>query len=196
MSVPMPPAASDTKGKIISKGTGPDARTGGTVPPRLPGRLALPVPEATRAAGRRAGKALLELGLAKFLITLEGPLGAGKTTFCQGLAEGAGVPPGLAASPTFSLCHQYPAAAALFHLDLYRLGPDAAAEFEGAGLEECLDRLCLVEWPDRLAGSYWPPERLELYFINPGRGRVLEAAGDDPAALAIWTRTLGAKAGL
>ncbi|MDR1309911.1 MAG: tRNA (adenosine(37)-N6)-threonylcarbamoyltransferase complex ATPase subunit type 1 TsaE, partial [Deltaproteobacteria bacterium] len=110
-----------------------------------------------------------------------------KTTLCQGLAEALGASPGEAVSPTFTLCNVYRAQRPIFHLDLYRLDPGRAAEeFVGAGLEECLDGLCLVEWPERLARRFWPDERLELIIEPRGTGRILSARGTSPAAARIW----------
>lgn len=152
----------------------------------LPGLLRLDSPEATRAVGAVVGAALLKEPIAPFLVTLEGPLGAGKTTLCQGLAEAMGAEPGEAVSPTFTLCNEYQTKIPLRHIDLYRLGPNAAAEFVGAGLDECLDGLCLVEWPERMDDSFWPADRLELVFQYDGQGRLLRARGPSPLARKIW----------
>ena len=60
--------------------------------------------EATRAAGRRLGA---RLGPGSF-VGLDGPLGAGKTVFAQGVALGLGVPPEVrVASPTYAYVHEY-----------------------------------------------------------------------------------------
>ena len=88
----------------------------------------------------RAGEVLL----------LSGELGAGKTTFVRGLAEGLGIAPDAVSSPTFALVHEYRGGRlALYHADLYRL--DAAAT-EDLGLEELgvRDGILVIEWPDRL----------------------------------------------
>jgi tRNA threonylcarbamoyladenosine biosynthesis protein TsaE len=90
-------------------------------------------------------------------------------------------------SPTFSLCNVYEGVRPLFHLDLYRLRPETAAEeFLGAGLEECLDGLCLVEWPERLNQRFWPEERLEMRLEYEGEGRILTARGKSPLARRVW----------
>ena len=75
--------------------------------------------EATRAAGRRLGQVLR----AGDLVILTGPLGAGKTTFTQGLGEGVGVR-GPVTSPTFVIARVHPSLAGgadLLHVDAYRL---------------------------------------------------------------------------
>ncbi|MDR3204869.1 MAG: tRNA (adenosine(37)-N6)-threonylcarbamoyltransferase complex ATPase subunit type 1 TsaE [Deltaproteobacteria bacterium] len=151
--------------------------------------LILPTAQAAKAAGAALGLAIEAEDPASFLITLEGPLGVGKTTFCQGLAEALGTAPGEAVSPSFSLANVYQARRLIYHLDLYRLGPQAEEEFLGAGLEEYLDGLCLVEWPERLKEDFWPEERLELVF-NQQKTRSLKARARDSAAYTLWLKTL------
>lgn len=104
-------------------------------------------PEETRGLGR-ALAAGLRTG---DLICLFGDLGAGKTTFVQGLAEGFGSSEP-ATSPSFTLIHEYRGRLLLYHLDLYRLGPDDLLE---AGVEEALGAggVAVVEWAERLPSS-------------------------------------------
>lgn len=87
-------------------------------------------------------------------IALEGPLGAGKTTFVQGLAKSLGVTDPVR-SPTYGLVHLYktthPTIGFLVHVDLYRLSEVAP---EDVGLDEWVgrkDAVVVIEWPDRLA---------------------------------------------
>lgn len=86
-------------------------------------------------------------------IALTGELGAGKTTFVQGLARGLGVSEKYyITSPTFSIINEYPARSfTLCHLDLYRLG--SADELEFIGFDDLLDdtHILVVEWPQILA---------------------------------------------
>jgi tRNA threonylcarbamoyladenosine biosynthesis protein TsaE len=88
-------------------------------------------------------------------VALHGDLGAGKTTWVQGMAAGLGIT-GPVTSPTFTIynLHRGPARL-LVHLDAYRL--TSAAEAEDLLLEEFLvSPWCLaVEWPERLPG--WIP---------------------------------------
>lgn len=87
------------------------------------------------------------------VLFLAGEMGAGKTVFVKGLAEGVGLSRRVVQSPTFTLINEYRDAVGqvrLIHSDLYRLGPE---EVEGTGLLDLLEwppALCAVEWPDRL----------------------------------------------
>ena len=85
------------------------------------------------------------------VLLLSGNLGAGKTAFVRGLADGLGIDPDDVSSPTFTLVHEYRGGRlTLYHADLYRL---ERAATDDLGLEE-LDRGVLaIEWPDRLTHS-------------------------------------------
>lgn len=81
------------------------------------------------------------------VVVLEGELGAGKTAFVRGLAEGLGVDPEEVSSPTFTLIQEYAGRLRLFHVDLYRLGEP---EVEDLGLEELASLgVMAVEWGER-----------------------------------------------
>jgi tRNA threonylcarbamoyladenosine biosynthesis protein TsaE len=101
-------------------------------------------PEGTRSLGRSLAQRLAPGDL----VCLFGELGAGKTTFMQGLAEGLGSPEP-ATSPSFTLVHEHRGRVLLYHLDLYRL---QAEDLGDAGIEEALraDAVVAVEWADRL----------------------------------------------
>lgn len=104
-------------------------------------------PEATEAAAARLARHLQ----AGDLLLLEGPLGAGKTTFVRGLARGLGSTADVM-SPTFQLVRVYAGPLQLAHADLYRL--EAAAELSQLGFDELLDEgVLVVEWGDRLGGG-------------------------------------------
>ena len=84
------------------------------------------------------------------VLLLSGNLGAGKTAFVRGLAEGLGIDPEEVSSPTFTLIHEYRGGRlTLYHADLYRL---ERAATEDIGLEEIgvSDGVLAIEWPDRL----------------------------------------------
>ena len=88
---------------------------------------------------------------------LSGDLGAGKTAFVRGMAEGLGIDPQEVSSPTFTLIQEYRGPVTLQHVDLYRLKP---SEVEGLGLDELTDGTAVVaiEWAERWAdapGGSW-----------------------------------------
>lgn len=105
---------------------------------------------ATSAAGRALGE-----GLAPgTLVALEGGLGAGKTVFVRGLAEGLGHDPDAVTSPSFVLAVEHPGGRTpLLHVDLYRLAPGAGVD--DLGIDEALERgwVVAVEWGERLPSA-------------------------------------------
>jgi tRNA threonylcarbamoyladenosine biosynthesis protein TsaE len=102
------------------------------------------------------------------VITLQGPLGAGKTALTQAIARGLGVDPHIyVTSPTFSLLHEYQGRTPLYHMDLYRLtGED---EIESLGFPEYFsgNGVTVIEWPERL-GVLMPTERLHVELVISG----------------------------
>jgi tRNA threonylcarbamoyladenosine biosynthesis protein TsaE len=84
------------------------------------------------------------------VVLLYGDLGAGKTAFVRGLAEGVGVTPDDVSSPTFTIMQEYRGGrVTLFHVDLYRL--ENPREIEDLGLSEVAgDGILVIEWADRL----------------------------------------------
>lgn len=114
--------------------------------------------EKTETFGRILGR-ILEPG---DVITLQGPLGAGKTALTQAIARGLGVDPRIyVTSPTFSLLHEYQGRIPLYHMDLYRLAGED--DIESLGFTEYLfgNGVTVIEWPERL-GHLMPAERLEI----------------------------------
>jgi len=112
-------------------------------------------PEQTRRVGMRLGGALQ----AGDVICLQGDLGAGKTTFVQGIAHGWGSLDSVS-SPTFILVNEYRRADQnqLFHMDAYRL--DSTPEAEELDLDSMLaEGALIIEWPERMKGLV-PTERL------------------------------------
>jgi tRNA threonylcarbamoyladenosine biosynthesis protein TsaE len=112
-------------------------------------------PEQTRRVGKRLGSAL-QTG---DVICLQGDLGAGKTTFVQGIAKGWGSLDSVS-SPTFIIVNVYRRAdqSQLFHMDAYRL--DSQLEAEELDLDSMLAQgPLLIEWPERVDGLV-PNERL------------------------------------
>ncbi|WP_217991196.1 tRNA (adenosine(37)-N6)-threonylcarbamoyltransferase complex ATPase subunit type 1 TsaE [Mobilicoccus massiliensis] len=130
---------------------------------------------ATADDTRRAGRVLGGQLRAGDVLVLVGELGAGKTTFTQGLADGLGVR-GPITSPTFVISRVHPSEVggpALVHVDAYRLGD--AAELEDIDLDLTLDTsVTVVEWgagmAEQLSDSY--------LVVDLVRGAGLEAAAD------------------
>ena len=97
------------------------------------------------------------------VVCLEGDLGAGKTTFTQGLAAALKVP-GRVTSPTFCIVQEHQGTGLLLvHMDLYRLHGEE--DVEAIGWEDYLARgaIMVVEWPER-AGGLIPPTARHLVF--------------------------------
>ncbi len=106
------------------------------------------------------------------VVTLQGDLGAGKTTFVKHLAAAIGIDPATVTSPTFGLIHlhQPPTRGEphrLVHVDAYRLAGEE--ELEELGWEELLadGGWIIVEWPQRIAAAL-PPRRLEIAIAVSG----------------------------
>lgn len=132
-------------------------------------------PQETRSVGMRLGTLLLPGDV----ICLQGELGAGKTTFTQGLAQGWGSLDAVS-SPTFIIVNVYRRAnnEQLYHLDTYRL--ESAPEAEELDIETMLMQgPLIVEWPERMQ-SVLPAERLWIrleYLDDSERQLHFEARG-------------------
>jgi len=96
-----------------------------------------------------AGATLAQRLSAGDVLLLHGELGAGKTAFVRGVAQGLGARVDDVSSPTFTLIQEYDSGRlTLYHVDLYRLEP---AEVDDLGLEELVESggIVAIEWPDR-----------------------------------------------
>lgn len=105
------------------------------------------------------------------VVTLTGPLGAGKTTLVQAIARGLGVA-APATSPTYTYVHRYAGRRGpVFHLDCYRLRhPDEAADLDWEGIARDGDAT-LIEWPEK-AGPWVPAPTVRItlgYDPDPDR---------------------------
>lgn len=158
-------------------------------------------PEETRAVGRELGRSI---GADGVIVALVGPLGAGKTVFVKGLAEGLGVDPRRVSSPTFVIAQQYPlpdGPHTLHHVDLYRL--EAEDELVNIGFDDMFagGSVLAVEWADRFPGVLGGDclrielegpslaeaegtDRSDGRAPGPGRRAVVSATGRDASRVA------------
>ena len=126
------------------------------------------------------------------LILLEGPLGAGKTTFAQGVGAGCGVREPVT-SPTYNLILRYAGDRPFTHVDLYRLGD--ASELATLDLDAILEAsgVTCVEWPELLGDRYdspWARVRIGPESAHAGTRRIrCELAGEG------WEAAIAALAG-
>jgi tRNA threonylcarbamoyladenosine biosynthesis protein TsaE len=122
--------------------------------------LKIPDPDAMRALGEHVASLLV----AGDLVLVGGELGAGKTTFTQGIGSGLGVR-GAVTSPTFVIARMHPSLSngpPLVHVDAYRLG--GWDELEDLDLEASLNQsVTVVEWGEGLAEGL-QPDRLEVHI--------------------------------
>ena len=108
------------------------------------------------------GKKIAKAVRPNSVIALTGDLGAGKTTFVQGLALGLNISDPIQ-SPTFILLNSYEGTLPLFHFDLYRFKD--GADFFKLGFEEYFHKggVCAIEWPQKIAGSL-PADTIYIDF--------------------------------
>jgi tRNA threonylcarbamoyladenosine biosynthesis protein TsaE len=140
----------------------------------------------SEAETARAGQGLAASLQPGAVVLLSGDLGAGKTAFVRGLAEGLGIDPAEVSSPTFTLVQEYRGSQfPLYHVDLYRLQP---IEVDDLGLDELTLQggITAIEWPDRLPRPF---EDAILVHIEHGSGstrtihigRTTRTEGEGPA---------------
>lgn len=117
------------------------------------------------------GKELAPFLKPNTILALSGDLGAGKTTFVQGLAQGLQIDQPIL-SPTFVYLNLYVGTLPLFHFDLYRF--KKASDFFSLGFEEYFEKggICAIEWPERIAGDL-PPSTLAMNFTFHKQGRIV-----------------------
>lgn len=136
-----------------------------------------------RLAGRLQGRLAARRGA---VIALQGTLGAGKTTFAKGVAQGLGIAEAVT-SPTYQLVLEYEGRHAggpvtFYHIDLYRV--DSAAELASLALDDFIhgSGVALVEWAERAGGAL--PEdtirvRIDIIDIADDLGRQVEITEPD-----------------
>ncbi len=133
-------------------------------------------PAETHALAKKIGAALRPGTCVAFF----GGLGAGKTTFTRGLAEGLGLPD-LVSSPTFALVNEYHAAGCVpvYHFDMYRVTSPEALETTGFWDYPLEDSVFVIEWAENIADDL--PEPLVKITIT-GSGdlpRQITLEGDE-----------------
>lgn len=118
--------------------------------------------EETMQEGRRLAKTLTPGSV----VAINGSLGAGKTAFVRGIAEGLGISHAVT-SPTFTIVNEYPGAMQLFHFDMYRMA-DENELFE-IGWDDYIAQggICAVEWSDRIPNAL-PPGTITVAIENTG----------------------------
>ena len=130
----------------------------------------------TVAAGRELGRSLAP----GTTVLLYGELGAGKTAFVRGLAEGLGLDPEQVSSPTFTIVQEYRGSSVtLQHVDLYRLNP---AEVADIALEDLSgeNTIVAIEWAERLPRPPAPPTIVvHLEHVPEGRRITIDAIRPD-----------------
>ncbi|MFN2383354.1 MAG: tRNA (adenosine(37)-N6)-threonylcarbamoyltransferase complex ATPase subunit type 1 TsaE [Gemmatimonadota bacterium] len=151
-------------------------------PPRWRWRRRAPDAAAMRELGALVGRLAPE----RAVVLVEGPLGAGKTTFAQGVGAGCGVSEAIT-SPTYNLVLRYAGARPFTHADLYRLtGPDDLATLDPDALQPGVGVTC-IEWPELVAPDVTLPRAAVTIAAAAGDGQRLvtgECVGDGWEALA------------
>ncbi|MFN2590372.1 MAG: tRNA (adenosine(37)-N6)-threonylcarbamoyltransferase complex ATPase subunit type 1 TsaE [Actinomycetota bacterium] len=146
---------------------------------------------------RAVGEAVAPILRPGDVLSLTGDLGAGKTTFVQGVGRGLGVEQPVV-SPTFTLVREYRGTLPIYHLDVYRLS--RIQDVLELGFDEMIDEgaLVLIEWGDAIEALL--PEsslQVELHIADDGETRriLLSPRGprwaprerDLAAAVATWS---------
>jgi tRNA threonylcarbamoyladenosine biosynthesis protein TsaE len=135
-------------------------------------------PAETAATARALARAIDAGGL---VVALVGPLGAGKTVFVQGLAQGLGIDPARVTSPTFVIAaHHEDIAHArhLVHADFYRV--ESEGELEAAGWLDWIapGTVVAAEWGDRFPAAF-PPDTIEVRIARPAAAPGSEPQSDE-----------------
>ena len=126
-------------------------------------------PEQTASLGRRLAQVLP----GGALIAFTGGLGAGKTAFCRGLAEGLGCTDPVS-SPTFAIVNYYRGPRPMAHFDLYRIHTEN--DLAAAGFYDYLDQGAVVaaEWSENFSAllAQEDPIRVDIQILDPSTRKI------------------------
>ena len=125
-------------------------------------------PEETFEIGRKLGESIA----GGSTVLLHGDLGAGKTLFTKGLAEGLGIYAEDVTSPSFTLVNIHEGRLRLYHVDLYRLDEGASGEL---GLEEMFEdqsAVTVIEWAERLGFAPDGAIEIEIEYVSENERKI------------------------
>ncbi len=122
-------------------------------------------PRETEALGEKTAAAVR----GGTVIALQGGLGAGKTTFCRGLARGLGCTDEVS-SPTYAIVNLYRGRVPLAHMDAWRI--TSADDLEAAGYYDFLDQgaVVAIEWSEKVA-AFLPPNHVTVAIVDMEGGK-------------------------
>ena len=138
----------------------------------------------------KLGEKIGKLAFPNMLITMNGDLGAGKTTMTKGIARGLGIEK-VVNSPTFTIMKIYEGRLNLYHLDVYRI-TDPESDFE---LEEYFeeDGVCVIEWASQIE-ELLPSSYMNINITDLGdnkRELEISVIGEDPNYESIIEKIVG-----
>jgi tRNA threonylcarbamoyladenosine biosynthesis protein TsaE len=138
------------------------------------------------AETRALGSGLASVAKPGTVVALVGDLGAGKTSFAQGVGTGLGVDTSVV-SPTFVLMTEHAGRMPMLHADTYRLSAD---ELPGTGIAEAIDGwpgVALIEWADRFP-DLLPADHVQVHIEFEAAHRCFKIAGTGPDSVATVAR--------
>ena len=130
-------------------------------------------PEETEAIGSRLGAVLKP----NTVLAFTGDLGAGKTAFTRGIAQGLGITERVT-SPTYTIVNEYLCGRLpLFHFDMYRL--KSSDDLWDIGWEDYLARggVCAVEWSENVADAMENPVQIRIEKLNDTTRKITIVGG-------------------
>lgn len=107
-------------------------------------------------------------------LALDGPMGAGKTTFVRHLVAALGGDATCVSSPTYTLLHRYESHPPVIHVDACRL--NSPGQLAALGFDElCADAIAAIEWAERIGEALAPTWRFAFAHVAAGRQARIEA---------------------